>query len=305
MLDLILEILCLFFNVIQWSLISLSKYILPYSMLPKKDLHKQKVLITGAGSGLGKLLTRKFADRGAVLILWDVNLKSVDELKDEIRGNGGEAHSYEVNLCDPRRIAEVGQQVLRDIGKVDILINNAGVATAKMIMDTTERDIDVSFGVNVKSHFFTVQQFLPPMLEENHGHIVTIASAAGKMGSAGLADYTSSKHAAVGFHDSLVAEVMASGKDGIKTTLVCPYYVHTAMFDATGATTRFPSIFPILDTDYVVQKIFEAIETEQEYLVTPSGLYFVFPGVQILPYKAQKAIGEFFGLIQSLDRFHK
>ncbi|KAF1768755.1 hypothetical protein GCK72_000568 [Caenorhabditis remanei] len=280
MFDLIQEIFFLFLNVIRFNLISLSKYLLPYSLLPKKDLHKKRVLITGAGSGLGKLLTQKFADRGAILILWDVNLRSVDELKDQIRGNGGEAHSYEVNLCDPRRISEVAQMVLRDIGKVDILVNNAGVATAKLILDTTEQDINTSFGVNVKAHFYTVQQFLPSMLNEDDGHIVTIASAAGKMGSAGLADYTSTKHAVVGFHDSLVAEIMSSGKEGIKTTLVCPYYTHTSMFDATDASTRFPSLFPILDTEYVVQKIFEAIETEQEYLVTPSIFYWVLPGTQ-------------------------
>lgn len=305
MFDLILETVFLLLELIRFNLISLCKYALPYSLLPKKDLRQKKILITGAGSGLGRLLAQKFAARGAELILWDIDLRSVDELKDEFKRNGGQAHSYEVNLCDPHKIAEVGQQVLRDIGKVDILVNNAGVATAKMIMDSSVNDIETSFGVNVKAHFYTVQQFLPPMLDEDNGHIVTIASVAGKMGSAGLADYTSTKHAAIGFHDSLVAEIMASGKQGIKTTLVCPYYVHTSMFDATGATTRFPSIFPILDTQYVVQKIFEAIETEQEYLVTPRSFYWVLPGTQILPYKAQYAIGEFLGLIQSLDRFHK
>ncbi|PIC50557.1 hypothetical protein B9Z55_001411 [Caenorhabditis nigoni] len=304
MFDLILEALLLFIDLIRFHLISLYKYVLPYSLLPKKDFHGKRILITGAGSGLGKLLSRKFAAQGAELILWDINLKSVDELKDEFKSNGVKAHSYEVNLCDPNKISEVGQQVLRDIGKVDILVNNAGVATAKMILDSNVKDIENSFGVNVKAHFYTVQQFLPPMLEEDNGHVVTIASVAGKMGSAGLADYTSTKHAAVGFHDSLVAEIMASGKEGVKTTLVCPYYVHTSMFDATGATTRFPSIFPILDTEYVVQKIYEAIETEQEYLVTPKSFYWILPGTQILPYRAQKAIGQFLGLIQSLDRFH-
>uniref|UniRef100_A0A1I7U6B3 Hydroxysteroid 17-beta dehydrogenase 11 n=1 Tax=Caenorhabditis tropicalis TaxID=1561998 RepID=A0A1I7U6B3_9PELO len=143
------------------------------------------------------------------------------------------------------------------------------------------------------------------MLSENNGHIVTIASVAGKMGSAGLADYTSTKHAVIGFHDSLVAEIGGYGKEGVKTTLICPYYVNTSMFDATGATTRFPGVFPILETEYVVGKMFEAIETEQEYLVTPRIFYWILPQTQILPYKAQKLIAEFFGLIQSLDRFHK
>ncbi|CAB04694.2 Short-chain dehydrogenase/reductase 3 [Caenorhabditis elegans] len=305
MFDIILEIVILLFNLLIQNLISLIKYALPYSLLPKKDLYRKKVLITGAGNGLGKLLAQKFAARGATLILWDINLQSVDELKNEIRGNQGEAHSYEVNLCDPGKIAQVGQQVINDIGKVDILVNNAGIATAKMILDSSENEINRSFDVNVKAHFYTVQQFLPAMLKDNNGHIVTIASAAGKMGSSGLADYSSTKHAAVGFHDSLVAEIMESEKNGVKTTLVCPYYVHTSMFDATGAATRFPWIFPILDTDYVVQKIFEAIETEQEFLVTPRAFYLVFAGIQILPYKAQAMVAQFFGLVQNLERFHK
>ncbi|CAI2314278.1 unnamed protein product [Caenorhabditis sp. 36 PRJEB53466] len=300
-----LEVPLLVLRILHIYLQSFLKYILPYSLLPKKSFNREKVLITGAGSGLGKLLAQKIAARGAVLILWDVNGNAVEELRDEIQRNGGEAHAYQVDLCDPQKTAEVAGRVIEDVGKVDILVNNAGVATAKLILDSTVQDIERSFAVNVKSHFYTVQQFLPAMLDENNGHIVTIASAAGKMASAGLADYTSTKHAVVGFHDSLVAEILASEKSGVKATLVCPYYVHTAMFDGTGATTRFPWLFPILTPEYVVQKIFEAIETEQEYLVTPKAFYWVLPSTQILPYRAQKLVGDFFGLIQSLDRFHR
>uniref|UniRef100_A0A8R1HTJ1 Short-chain dehydrogenase/reductase 3 n=1 Tax=Caenorhabditis japonica TaxID=281687 RepID=A0A8R1HTJ1_CAEJA len=294
----------LILKLLQIYLSSIFKNILPYSLLPKKDLNGKKVLITGAASGLGRLLALQIAARGAHLILWDVNEQALEEVKNEIEKDGGQAHCYQVDLCDAKKIVQVGGKVLEEHGKVDILVNNAGVATAKLVLESSVEEIERSFAVNVKAHFYTVQQFLPAMLEEDDGHIVTIASVAGKMASAGLADYTATKHAVVGFHDSLVAEILESEKHGVKTTLVCPYYVHTAMFNASGARTRLPTLFPILEPEYVVKKIVEAIETEQEYLVTPRSFYWLLPGTQLLPYKAQKIFGELFGLIQSLDRFH-
>lgn len=85
-----------------------------------------------------------------------------------------------------------------------------------------------------------MKAFLPDMIARNHGHIVNIASSAGLIGVTGLVDYCSSKFAAVGFHESLRAELEQLGKDGINTTVVCPYFINTGMFE--GAKTRYVNV---------------------------------------------------------------
>lgn len=108
------------------------------------------------------------------------------------------------------------------------------------------------------------------MLEADQGHIVTIASMAGKVGVAGLVDYCASKHGAVGFNDSLASELYALGKN-VKTTVVCPIYINTGMFD--GAETKWPTLLPIMEPEYVVECIMEAVLTDRAFLAIPKFNY--------------------------------
>ncbi len=124
--------------------------------------------------------------------------------------------------------------------------------TGKKFLDSTDSAIERTFQVNAMAHFWVIsivffkisfesyrnyfefklgKALIPSMIEKNHGHIVTIASLAGLFGIAGLSDYCASKFAAVGFDESLRNEFSALGKTGIKTTVVCPYYIKTGMFD--------------------------------------------------------------------------
>ena len=117
------------------------------------------------------------------------------------------------------------------MGDVDILVNNAGIVTGKKFLDATDGAIEKTFQVNTLAHFWLGKAFLPSMIDKNHGHVVTIASMAGIFGMAGLCDYCASKYAAVGFDESLRNELVAMAKDGIHTTVVCPYFINTGMFD--------------------------------------------------------------------------
>uniref|UniRef100_A0A914RGM5 Uncharacterized protein n=1 Tax=Parascaris equorum TaxID=6256 RepID=A0A914RGM5_PAREQ len=111
------------------------------------------------------------------------------------------------------------------------------------------------------------------MIDTNHGHIVTIASMAGKCGTAGLVDYCASKYAAVGFSESLAAELYALKKCGVYVTTVCPFFIDTGMFD--GVKTKSPNLLPILQAEYAVEQIMEAILTNRETLLMPKFCYFV------------------------------
>ncbi|KJH53317.1 hypothetical protein DICVIV_00440 [Dictyocaulus viviparus] len=133
--------------------------------------------------------------------------------------------------------------------------------------------MELTMAVNTHALFYTAKAFVPAMMESNHGHIVTIASMAGKVGVSGLVDYCASKHAAIGFHESLTAELDARGKTGVKTTVVCPYFINTGMFD--GVETKSPTLLPILEPGYVVDCIMEAVLTNKELISMPRFNYFV------------------------------
>ncbi|KAK6012669.1 oxidoreductase, short chain dehydrogenase/reductase family protein [Ostertagia ostertagi] len=185
----------------------------------------------------------------------------------------GESHAYTVDLKQREQIYSTADKVKAEVGKVDILINNAGIVTGK-IFDCPDELMELTMAVNTHALFYvTTKAFVPAMMEANHGHVVTIASMAGKVGVSGLVDYCASKHGAMGFHESLAAELATLGKHGVKTTVVCPYYIDTGMFD--GVQTKSPTLLPVLQPEYVVDCIMEAVLTEKELIAMPRFGYVV------------------------------
>uniref|UniRef100_A0A0K0DMB4 Retinol dehydrogenase 10-like n=1 Tax=Angiostrongylus cantonensis TaxID=6313 RepID=A0A0K0DMB4_ANGCA len=135
----------------------------------------------------------------------------------------------------------MAERVKAEVGKVDILINNAGIVTGKKIFDCPDELMELTMAVNTHALFYV--------------------------------DYCASKHGAVGFHESLTAELDARGSTGVKTTVVCPYYIDTGMFD--GVETKSPTLLPILQPNYVVDCIMEAVLTDKELISMPRFNYFV------------------------------
>jgi len=154
---------------------------------------------------------------------------------------------------------------------VTILINNAGFVSGRLLLDTPDHLIQRTFDVNILAHFWTTKAFLPKMIENNHGHIVTIASMAGHIGVHKLVDYCSSKYAAVGFDESLRVELEKLGVKGVKTTVICPYFIQsTGMFN--DVSSRF---FPTLKSTEVADKIIDGIQREKLYVLIPGYLRLV------------------------------
>ncbi|KAK6019592.1 hypothetical protein OSTOST_14767 [Ostertagia ostertagi] len=150
-------------------------------------------------------------------------------------------------------------------------------------------------------HRSTTKAFVPEMLEADHGHVVTVASLAGKVGVAGLVDYCTSKHGAIGFHESLTAELETLGKHGVKTTVACPYYVDTGMVD--GVQTKAPILLPMLQPEYVVDCIMEAILTEKtiSQISFPTTLICFLNG--FLPSDVLVELTKYVGSNQTMDTF--
>ena len=191
-----------------------------------RSLKGEVAVITGAGSGIGKKMALDLARQGVKLALWDIS-ESVNETAREVTEAGGTAKAYINDVSDRGSVYATAKSVLEDFGKVDILFNNAGIVSGKALLDVPDGLAEKTLQVNSISHFWTVKAFLPQMIERDHGKIVTIASAAGLVGVAGLCDYCASKYAAIGFNEALRLELRKQKKWGVSTTLVCPYYINT------------------------------------------------------------------------------
>lgn len=261
----------------------------------RNSLRGQKVLITGGGSGIGRLMALGAARRDARVIVWDLNAVAAHNVRDEIRGTGGRAESAAVDVSDRGAVAAAAVEA----GPVDVLVNNAGVVTGKRLLDATDEQIERTFGVNVLPLYWVTRAFLRGMISRRHGTVVTVASAAGLVGVANQTDYSASKFAAIGFAESLRAE-LAKDHTGVTSLVICPYYISTGMFD--GVRTRFPLLLPIMTPEHVATKVLDSIEAGRQQLILPPFVR-VLPVMRILPPRAFDAVVNFFGVNNTMDYF--
>jgi len=264
-----------------------------------KNMEGETVLITGAGSGIGRLTAQKLAAKGAKIVSLDVNQKGNEETVKIIRNAGGEAFCYKCDLSDREDVYKVAEKVKSEHGPINMLINNAGIVSGNNLLTTPDNKIELTFKVNTLAHFWTVKAFLPDMLSQKKGHIVNIASLAGTCGAAKLVDYCSSKFAAVGFHDALKTELHAQGHSKyIKTTVVCPYFINTGMFEGVQA-----KLIPILNPDVVVDTALDGILTNADTVYVPGWTAWVVALRHFMPNEAIMHFGDILGTSTSMDEF--
>ncbi len=258
------------------------------------------ILITGGASGIGRQLALKTARQGAKVVLWDLDQETMARTLDELREVGSmEPGGYQCDVADRNRVYETAETVRREIGPVDILVNNAGFVSGKRFLDCTDEQIQKTIEVNTLAHFWTVKAFLPTMLEAGAGHIVTIASAAGMVGVAGLADYCASKWAVFGFNESLRVELKQAAPK-LKATVVCPFFVKTRMFE--GVRSRVNWLLPILEEEVVADRILRAVRRNRAQVFLPRLVGFV-PLLRVLPAKWCDALSNLLGINRAMDTF--
>jgi all-trans-retinol dehydrogenase (NAD+) len=256
-------------------------------------------LITGGASGIGRLMALKMAAGGSHVVLWDLNNQALAKTVDEILAAGGKAAAYHCNVADREMVYGTAEKVQGEVGTVDILVNNAGVVNGKSFLDLSDDELRRTMEVNTLAHFWTVKAFLPNMIKAGRGHIVTISSAGGILGSARLVDYSASKFAAFGFDEALRAELKKQGLP-IRTTVVCPFFINTGMF--AGVKTRFPFLVPILDENEVAERIVRAVARGKERLILPPFVYTTWP-LRLLPVKVFDWVVDLLGVNDAMDAF--
>lgn len=259
-----------------------------------------RALVTGGASGLGALMATELAIRGAAEItLWDRDQAGMEQVATRLERVGTRVRLAQVDLTDPEQVAEAGARTLANSGGIDICINSAGVVTGRSFTDLTEEQIRTTFEVNALALYRTTRVVLPGMLARDRGLIVTIASAAGLTGVARQTDYSASKFAAVGFTESLRAE-LRNQRSHVRTLLVCPYFSSTGMFD--GVTTKVPGLLPILDPNRLAAQIIDAIESGRQRLIVPRFATTVLL-VRALPTPLADLIIDAFGINHTMDGF--
>ncbi|CAD5205415.1 unnamed protein product [Bursaphelenchus okinawaensis] len=294
--DLLYEVLHFLLFLLKYTLNAVCGTItalIPAGVLPRKSIKNKVCLITGSASGIGRLLAIKFGELGAIILLWDVNEKGNKETLKILKQKGITAHAYTVNLADKQSIYSTAVKVKQQVGDVYMVINNAGIVSGQDLVELSDESMELTIDVNVKSLFYVTKAFLSEMLDADEGHIVTMASIAGHAGMIGLTDYCASKHAAVGFMSSLYRE-LAFRKSNVKTTTVSPYYINTGMFE--GVTeSRLRYVCPILEPDYVADRIVDAVLTDTVDLILPRFLYFIKFAGTFMPQSCVDAIYDYTG----------
>lgn len=207
------------------------------------DFKNQVVLITGAGSprGMGKVFAHDFAKLGAKVVLCDINKEGVDANVKELQDAGCEAAGYTANLCDEAAVQSLVDSVMALYGRIDVLVNNAGISQKVTVADMTLGDMQKIFSVNMFGLFLLTKAVCEVMKKQKYGRIVHLSSVSGKRGGGvfGGAHYSASKAAVLGFSKNLAREVSSYG---ITTNCVCPGLINTDIWKSMSPQQAKPVI---------------------------------------------------------------
>lgn len=262
-------------------------------------IENKQALITGGASGIGKLMGQLLLQKGLrTLVIWDVNESLLQATANELKQQGYHVLPYVVDVMDTHAMITAAEQVKKDTGKIDILINNAGIIVGKYFADHSHRDIDRTMNINSSALMHITKEFLPDMIADKNGHIVNIASAAGMVSNPKMSVYAASKWAVIGWSDSVRLE-MEEQKTRVKVTTVTPFYINTGMFE--GVKSRF---IPIVDQDVAAKKIVKGIENNKRFVRMPGIVYAILLVKGILPAGwFDLIVGKGLGMFKTMDEF--
>lgn len=249
------------------------------------------VLITGGGGGVGREAAMIFAKRGARVVLWDISEEGLATTKAGVEAavQGAQVETMAVDISSRDKVYAAASRVQSlewGTGKeqpVFALINNAGIVSGGIpILESNDEHVIKTFQVNTLAHFWTTKAFLPAMRAANDGHIVTVASVAGLVGSANLVDYSASKFGAIGFAESLRNELATDpATSNVFASLICPAHIKTPLFKGFKQP-----IIPSLEPEEVAEAFVTCIENKTAVKIMPGIINYV----SLLP-KAMLPVG--------------
>lgn len=209
-----------------------------------KHLDGKVAIITGGARGIGKAISLRLANEGAVVAIVDVLLEAAEETVNEFKSQGLKAAAFKADVSSPVEVDATVKSVVETFGRVDILINNAGITKDTLLMRMTPDQWDAVININLKGTFNFTKAVVRPMMKSKGGKIVNISSVVGRMGNAGQANYSASKAGVIGFTKTVAKEFAAKN---ICANAVAPGYILTDMTKAVSdaATEAFMTVIPM------------------------------------------------------------
>ena len=193
-------------------------------------------LVTGAARGIGKAIALKFASEGADVAFTDLVInEAAEETIAEIAAYGHKVKGYASNAANFDETHAVVEEILKDFGKIDILVNHAGITKDGLVMRMSEQQWDAVIAVNLKSAFNFIHAVVPGMARQKGGSIINMASIAGQMGNPGQVNYASSKAGLIAMAKSVAKEM---GSRGIRANAIAPGFIVSEMTNALPEAVR-------------------------------------------------------------------
>ncbi|MCK2242507.1 MULTISPECIES: SDR family oxidoreductase [unclassified Crossiella] len=246
-------------------------------------------VVTGAASGIGRAIATALVLRGDTVVVTDLNGDKAKEVAERLTGHGpGQAGAAQLDVTDAAAVGQVVRAARAEHGKLDLMINNAGVIIAGAVEDLGLEHWNLAVDVNLRGVIHGVHAAYPIMLEQGCGHIVNMASVAGLAPFPMIAPYAATKHAVVGLSKTLRAEAAARG---VKVTVVCPGMTNTGFTPNPGLPpvpsaqriTALESKGPAFQPEQLAKAVLHGIDRNKAVVIAPgsahlvSGLYRHFP----------------------------
>lgn len=225
------------------------------------NLQNKVAIVTGASSGIGRAFSEYLVERGASVYGFARGRDRLNEAADDI---GDAFHAIQCDVGNEAQVNDAVEQVASDAGRIDVLINNAGVGRYGGVDELSAEDWDTSMGTNARGVFLCTRAVVPHMRKLNEtegfgGHIVNIASIAGLLGNPNLSAYNASKFAVQGFSEATMKELR---EDGIKVTCIYPGSIETNFTSSGSSTTNKMTM------DDVASTVMHVLETDENYLIS-------------------------------------
>ncbi len=252
---------------------------------------QKTIVITGASSGIGLVIAKDVAIRGDVPILVARSTEKLQKLSEDILETTGIVAPYfTLDVSDSNAVTKTFEQILRE-HKVDVLINNAGYGVFDALVDARIEDIIGMFQVNVLGLIACTKAVLPSMLDRNKGHIINIASQAGKLATPKSSIYSATKHAVLGMTNSLRMELKGTN---IHVSAVNPGPIKTAFFDRADQTGSYKKNVEkyMLDASYVSKKVIDLVDHPKREINLPYWMGIGTKFYQIFPKTFEKLAGK-------------
>ena|SRR2546421_3294806 len=199
------------------------------------QLANQIAVVTGAGRGIGRAIALKFAAEGADIVCVSRTAENSGKVANEVRALGRRAWAHAVDVAESRAVAEAGEKILAETGRVDILVNNTGITRDGLLVRMSEQDWDTVLDTNLKGAFLFTKAFARAFIKRRSGCVINVSSVTGLIGNAGQCNYAASKAALIGFTKSVARELASRG---ITVNALAPGFVETDMTAAISDEVR-------------------------------------------------------------------